>query len=92
MGEEQEMTSSGGEGREDGIRVGEPDVKPDQAAHVKGVRMGNSVESAHARAQLVLGRSPRAQRGAKGSAQRSTGINPGDREPIDPRMPRLSPS
>jgi hypothetical protein len=26
------------------------------------------------------------------SAERSTGINPGAREPIDPRMPNLSPA
>jgi hypothetical protein len=30
--------------------------------------------------------------GARGFAQRSTGINPGHHDAIDPRMPKLSPA
>jgi hypothetical protein len=32
------------------------------------------------------------ERRAEATARRSTGINPSDREPIDPRMPRLTPA
>lgn len=78
------------------IKVGTQDVGMSQPAHVPGVRQGNS------------GVAPRKQKGflanggngngkqlrgtAHGSAQRSTGINPEARNPIDPRMPNLSPA
>lgn len=82
------------EGRANGERNGEPqlvktgkaDVKLDLPAHVPGVRMGNSVGNL----EDEVGISPLEQ-GAVGNARRSTGINPQDREPIDPRMPNLSP-
>ena len=66
------------------IRIGEPDVSPSAATHTPGVRRGHSKsaypsESGH----LPDGRS---------TARRSTGINPDLHDPIDPRMPNLSPA
>ena len=70
------------------VRVGEPDVKPDASAHTAGVREGNKpggLESG--------GIYPREHgRGGTGTARRSTGINASARNPIDPRMPNLSPA
>jgi hypothetical protein len=70
------------------VRVGKPDTKPNAPSHTKGVREGNE------------GRGPRREDGhevgAKGvlraTGRRSTGINAKDREPIDPRSPRLTPA
>jgi hypothetical protein len=58
--------------------------KQDAPAHVAGIKQGNSTgnyekQSGH----LPDGRS---------TAERSTGVNAGAREPIDPRMPNLSPA
>jgi hypothetical protein len=65
------------------VRVGKPDVAPDAPAHVKGIKSGNSTGNyAKSRGHLPDGRS---------TAERSTGINPSKRDPIDPRMPNLSP-
>jgi hypothetical protein len=65
------------------IRVGKPDVKPDTPSHVKGVLEGNAPgHYEKSRGHLPDGRS---------TAARSTGISPGKHEPIDPRMPNLSP-
>ena len=66
------------------IKVGRPDVRPDVAAHLKGVHQGNAVGNYEKQpGHLPDGRS---------TASRSTGINPEDRDPIDPRMPNLSPA
>ncbi|MDX6724275.1 MAG: hypothetical protein QOD44_3917 [Solirubrobacteraceae bacterium] len=66
------------------LRLGKHDVKPDAPAHKAGVRMGNSKGNYDKQAgHFPDGRS---------SAQRSTGINPQAEEPIDPRMPNLSPA
>jgi hypothetical protein len=60
------------------------DVKPDAPAHVSGINQGNArgnyeKQSGH----LPDGRS---------TAERSTGVNPGAHNPIDPGMPNLSPA
>ena len=69
------------------VRVGTPDVLPDKSTHVSGVRQGNSKgNTRRSKGLLPMGVA------AVGKAARSTGINPKDREPIDPRMPNLSPS
>jgi hypothetical protein len=66
------------------IRTGKADVKPDTPAHTPGVKQGNSTGNYDAMAgHLSDGRS---------TAERSTGINPDAREPIDPSMPNLSPA
>ena len=65
------------------IRTGKAEVKPDALAHRAGVKQGNSTGNYESQA----GHHP----DGRSSAQRSTGINAKKREPIDPRMPNLSP-
>jgi hypothetical protein len=72
------------------VRVGKPDVDPGKPSHVKGVRQGNS--RGHTRRQKGFKTTGPKGQEVTGRASRSTGINPKDREPIDPRMPNLSPS
>ncbi len=69
------------------VKVGKPDTILTVSAHVKGTREGNSTQGI------------KKERGvhdegltAKGTARRSTGINPKNRNPIDPKMPNLSPA
>jgi hypothetical protein len=65
------------------IRVGKPDVKPDLPSHTPGIMSGNSEGNYEKQAgHLPDGRS---------TAERSTGVNPDARNPIDPRMPNISP-
>jgi hypothetical protein len=66
------------------IRFGKPDVSHDASAHTPGIREGNAPGSYERQA----GHEP----GGCSSARRSTGVNPRDREPIDARMPNLSPA
>lgn len=68
------------------VRVGKPDVKPDTPAHTRGVREGNERGS--------FERTPGLRKDkdfGRGTAQRSTGINPDARNPIHPDSPNLSP-
>jgi hypothetical protein len=65
------------------LRVGKGDVKPDAAAHKKGVFQGNATGNYEKQG----GHRP----DGTSTAARSTGINAKAREPIDPRMPNLSP-
>jgi hypothetical protein len=66
-----------------GMKIGKADVKPDLPAHTPGVMSGNAKGNYEKQAgHLADGRS---------TAQRSTGVNPQARNPIDPRMPNLSP-
>ncbi len=64
------------------IKVGKPDVKPDLPSHTRGVRQGNEGRYEKQAGHLPDGRA---------TAERSTGINAGARNPIDPRSPNLSP-
>ena len=66
------------------IKLGRADKPTDAPTHVKGVKQGNSVgnyekQSGH-------------HEDGRASAAKSTGINAGSREPIDPRMPNLPPA
>jgi hypothetical protein len=66
------------------MKIGKPDVAPDASSHVPGIRQGNALGSYERQpGHLPEGRS---------SAARSTGIDPQAHEPIDPRMPNLSPA
>lgn len=65
------------------IRVGKAHVKPSAPAHTPGVPEGNE----KGQYQKQAGHLP----DGLSTAARSTGINPKDRNPIDPRMPNLSP-
>ncbi|MDX6593974.1 MAG: hypothetical protein QOJ13_3170 [Gaiellales bacterium] len=64
------------------LKVGKPDVKPDTPSHTPGVHEGNVGPYEAQAGHLEDGRS---------TAERSTGVNAGPRNPIDPRMPNLSP-
>jgi hypothetical protein len=66
------------------VKVGKPDVAPDAPSHVRGIRQGNARGNyAKQAGHLPDGRV---------TARRSTGINPRNEEPIDPRMPNLPPA
>lgn len=64
--------------------MGKKTVKPDATAHQKGVHQGN----AKGNYEKQGGHFP----DGRSNAARSTGIDPKGREPIDPRMPNLSPA
>jgi hypothetical protein len=65
------------------LKVGQPDVSPDAPAHTPGIKQGNAKGNYERQAgHLPDGRS---------TSERSTGINPKAMDPIDPRMPNLSP-
>lgn len=69
--------------RRGNLKLGEPDTRTSRPSHTEGVREGNK-EGGYLKqgGHLADGRS---------TAERSTGINPDARNPIDPRMPNLSP-
>ncbi len=65
------------------LRTGKPHVKVDAPAHVTGVHSGNSVGNYE--------KQPGHLPDGRATAARSTGVNVREHEPIDPRMPNLSP-
>jgi hypothetical protein len=66
------------------VRIGRPDTHPAVAAHTRGGRQGNA--TGNYRDQ------PGHTADGRSTARRSTGINPGIHDPIDPRSPNLSPA
>jgi hypothetical protein len=66
------------------IRTGPPDVEPDAPSHIAGIEEGNAVGHYE--------RQPGHLPDGRSTAARSTGINPADRNPIDPSMPNLQPA
>jgi hypothetical protein len=60
-----------------------PGPAADLPAHTPGVKSGNSKGNY----EKQEGHLPN----GKSTARRSTGVNAGKRDPIDPRMPNLSP-
>jgi hypothetical protein len=68
----------------DYVKTGKPDVTPDFPSHVPGIKAGNSRGN--------YDRQPGHLPDGRSTARRSTGVNPEDREPIDPSMPNLSPA
>jgi hypothetical protein len=72
----------------DNLRVGKPEVEPSAPAHQWGIRQGNQ----HGSTRRAAGIEPTGPWSARGTAARSTGINPEKRNPIDPSMPNLSPA
>jgi hypothetical protein len=64
------------------LKVGKADTSPDAPAHTPGVKQGNSHPVEKNKGHTKDGRS---------NAKRSTGVNSRHHEPIDPRMPNLSP-
>jgi hypothetical protein len=66
------------------IKLGEPDVEASLPSHTAGVGEGNASGNYEKQeGHLPDGRS---------TAARSTGINPGAHDPIEPTMPNLSPA
>lgn len=66
------------------IRTGKSDIDTQSLGHIKGINQGNSTGNYESQA----GHLPDGRR----TARASTGINPESHEPIDPRMPNLSPA
>ena len=66
-----------------GGSLGKHGPKPDISAHTPGIKQGNSKGNYE--------RQPGHLPDGRSTAERSTGINAKAREPIDPRMPNLSP-
>jgi hypothetical protein len=69
------------------LRVGKAHVKTATPSHVPGIHEGNAPGSKKRGSGFV-------QKGGflRGTARRSTSINPSQRNPIDPSSPNLSPS
>ena len=65
------------------MKLGKAAAKPDDPHHIKGIKEGNATGNY----EKQVGHEP----DGRSTAARSTGINAKDREPIDPRMPNLSP-
>ena len=65
------------------IRIGRPQVRPSAPSHIAGVRQGNAPGG--------YGRMDGHCPDGRSTARRSTGVNPGAHNPIDPAMPNLSP-
>ena len=66
------------------LKIGKPDTKHDAPAHTPGIAQGNALGSYEKQeGHTHDGRS---------TAERSTGVNAKAHEPIDPRMPNLSPA
>ena len=65
------------------VRTGKADADPTASAHVAGIKSGNSKGNY----EKQPGHLPDGRR----TARASTGIDPDKRNPIDPRMPNLSP-
>jgi len=68
------------------LTVGKPDVRPSLPSHVPGVREGNQPGSLK-RSDGIVDHGTH----AVATGRRSTGLNAREREPIDPRMPKLTP-
>lgn len=66
------------------VRTGRAQADPAASAHTPGITSGNSKGNYERQA----GHLPDGRR----TAQASTGIDAGAREPIDPRMPNLPPA
>jgi len=69
--------------KKDNLEVGKPQVSPDKPTHVTGIQQGNSSGNYE--------KSPGHLPDGRSTARRSTGILPKKHEPIDPRMPNISP-
>jgi hypothetical protein len=66
------------------LKLGRANKPTDAPTHVRGIKQGNSVGNYEKQG----GHLPDGRAGAA----KSTGINAGSREPIDPRMPNLPPA
>ena len=69
--------------KQDNLTVGKPQVTPDKPTHVPGIEEGNATGGYE--------KSPGHLPDGRSTARRSTGILPRKHDPIDPRMPNISP-
>jgi hypothetical protein len=65
------------------IRTGTSDIDTTDLGHIKGVKQGNASGNYE--------KQPGHHADGKRTAKASTGVNPDAANPIDPRMPNLSP-
>jgi hypothetical protein len=65
------------------LKLGKPDVSPDAPSHTRGTKQGNEGPFDGQRGHNADGTV---------TAERSTGVNSGAHNPIDPRMPNLPPA
>ena len=66
------------------VKTGKAAVRTNASTHVPGIYQGN--------AKGNYERQPGHLPDGTSTARRSTGVNPEARDPIDPRMPNLSPA
>lgn len=69
--------------KQSNLTVGRPQTSPAKPAHTPGIKQGNTPGNY----EDQIGHRP----DGTSTAARSTGINANKRNPIDPRMPNLSP-
>lgn len=67
----------------DNPKTGKGDVSPDAPAHTPGIAQGNATGRYARQAGFLPD--------GRATPERSTGVNPGGREPIHPAMPTLTP-
>ena len=74
----------------DNLRTGKPDVKPDTPSHTPGVNYGNEPGGIEGDPGIhYTGEQEAGRPQAKATMRLSTGINPEQRNPIDPNSPVL---
>ena len=69
------------------LKTGRPDTTPSRPSHIRGIRAGNQRGSMKKEQGLR-----EAGEAAFATGRRLTGINADAREPIDQRMPKLTPA
>jgi hypothetical protein len=75
------------------IRVGKPDTKMDAPSHVNGVAQGNEPGGMEGDPGIeYTGEAGAGRPSSRAYARKSTSINPGSRNPIDPTSPNLPPA
>lgn len=75
------------------LRVGKPDTTPDAPSHVQGIRQGNEPGGIEQDPGLEkTGETGAGRPSARSYARKSTGINPGSRNPVHPDSPNLPPA
>ncbi len=74
------------------LKVGKPDTTPDAPSHVQGVNQGNAPSEDQDLDHEQTGERRAGRPRARANARRSTGVNPGAREPIHPDSPTLPPA
>jgi hypothetical protein len=74
------------------VRVGKAQGHQTASSHMRGVKQGNAPAHARHDREREAGIHAGPDGGARATARRSTGINPEAHDPIDPRMPNLTPA